>query len=76
MSAPYIVRPTEPGMALVVDRETGEQVGWVVQTFYGWDGFVLGVGAPVASERYRGEAAGAVWSKARDERNRWFKAAR
>lgn len=63
---PYLVRSTGPGTADVVDRATGERVGWLRRTFDGWEGHASSPWRRVTPhERYRGEAAGAVWQATR-----------
>lgn len=63
---PFKVVPYEIGAADVIDRKTGERVGYVVQWAIGWAAYRLGKRSGVAHNagRYfkrRGDAATAVW---------------
>ena len=63
---PYKIVSYEPHAADVVDRVTGERVGYVLEGFVGWvahanDYRVLG------RERYRADAALLVWNEVRDD---------
>jgi hypothetical protein len=62
----YKVVAWEPGAAHIIERATGFQIGYVLQTFNGWWHGYLGVdrGHVVVTERYRENAAHGVWELA------------
>lgn len=58
---PYVMRRYDDKAYDIVDRGTGDKVGYVLAAYVGWYGYLRAPGRLVAHARYRGEAADAVW---------------
>ena len=66
MKRPYILRNYDHMAYHVIDRKTGEKVGYVLAGYTGWYAYLSSnPGVEVAHPRYRGEAAEAVWQASR-----------
>lgn len=72
---PYKVVAQPKQIAHIIDRATGEQVGYVRAAYWGWEAYrangtpipfgATRWGDPIRVTRYRSDAASAVWKAAR-----------